>query len=45
MDLQLLKNNFRDMKRFLSELESEDIDLKSIGVRGADKKTIISIMY
>lgn len=34
-----------DMKRFLSELESEDIDLRSIGVRGTDKKTIISIMY
>lgn len=34
-----------DMKRFLFELENEDIDLKSIGVRGTDKKTIISMMY
>lgn len=34
-----------DMKRFLSEMESEEIDLKSIGVRGVDKKTIISILY
>ncbi len=33
------------MKRFLSEMESEEIDLKSIGVRGVDKKTIISILY
>ncbi len=34
-----------DMKKFLSEIENEDVDLKSIGVRGADKKTIISMMY
>lgn len=34
-----------DMKKFLYELEREDIDLKSIGVKGTDKKTIISIMY
>lgn len=37
-----LKN---DMKQFLSALEGEDIDLKSIGVRGVDKKEIISILY
>lgn len=34
-----------DMKRFLSEVEREDVDLKSIGVRGIDKKTVFSIMY
>lgn len=34
-----------DMKRFLSEMENENVDLKSVGVRGTDKKTIISIMY
>lgn len=34
-----------DMKKFLSEIENEDVDLKSIGVRGTDKKTIISMMY
>lgn len=34
-----------DMKKFLSEIENEDVDLKSIDVRGTDKKTIISIMY
>ena len=33
-----------DMKKFLCELENEDIDLQSIGVRGADKKTIISVV-
>lgn len=27
-----------DMRKFLSEMENEDIDLKSIGVRGADKR-------
>lgn len=34
-----------DIKRFLSEVEREDVDLKSIGVRGVDKKTVFSIMY
>lgn len=34
-----------DMREFLSEMESEDIDLKSIGVRGGDKKTIVKILY
>lgn len=34
-----------DMKRFLTAMESEDVDLRSIGVRGADKKTIVSMMY
>lgn len=35
----------KDMKMFLSEMENEDIDLKFIGVRGADKKTIVRILY
>lgn len=34
-----------DMKSFLAAMESEDIDLKSISVRGTDKKTIMSMMY
>lgn len=29
-----------DMKRFLSEIKNEDVDLKAIGVRGKDKMTI-----
>lgn len=34
-----------DMRKFLSEMENEDIDLKSIGVRGVDKKRILTILY
>ena len=34
-----------DMRKFLSEMGNEDIDLKSIGVRGADKKRILTILY
>ena len=34
-----------DMKSFLTAMESEDVDLKSISVRGTDKKTIMSMMY
>lgn len=34
-----------DMRQFLLEMENEDIDLKSIGVRGADKKRILSILH
>ncbi len=34
-----------DMRMFLSEMENEDIDLKSIGVRGVDKKRILTISY
>ena len=33
-----------DMKSFLTAMESEDVDLKSISVRGTDKKTIMSMM-
>ena len=34
-----------NMKSFLTAMESEDVDLKSISVRGTDKKTIMSMMY
>lgn len=34
-----------DMKSFLTAMGSEDVDLKSISVRGTDKKTIMSMMY
>lgn len=34
-----------DMKSFLTAMESENVDLKSISVRGTDKKTIMSMMY
>ena len=34
-----------DMKSFLTAMKSEDVDLKSISVRGTDKKTIMSMMY
>lgn len=33
-----------DMKQFLSAMEREDVDLKSIGVRGTDKNTIIEVL-
>lgn len=34
-----------DMKHFLSEIENEEVDLKSIGVRGTDKKRIMDFLY
>ena len=34
-----------DMKRFLYAIEGEDIDLKSIGIKGADKKAIMQLLY
>lgn len=34
-----------DMKAFLLAMENEEIDLKSIGVRGADKSKIINLLY
>lgn len=34
-----------DMKRFLIAIKKEDVDLKAIGVRGADKDTIIQRLY
>lgn len=43
MTAKILKNI--NMKKFLSEINNEDVDLKAIGVRGKDKMTIISIMY
>lgn len=34
-----------DMRKFLSEIENEDIDLKSIGIKGINKTTIIDLLY
>lgn len=34
-----------DMRNFLSEIENEDIALKSIGIRGTNKATIIDLLY
>lgn len=34
-----------DMRKFLSEIENEDIDLKSIGIRGINKTTTIDLLY
>lgn len=34
-----------DMRKFLSEIENEDIDLKSIGIRNANKAVIIDLLY
>jgi len=34
-----------DMRKFLSEIENEDIDLKSIGIRNVNKSTIIDLLY
>ena len=33
-----------DMKRFLNEMEKENIDLKSLGIRGFSQKSIISML-
>ena len=33
-----------DMKRFLNEIEKENIDLKSLGIRGFSQKSIISLL-
>ena len=34
-----------DMKKFLNEIEDEEVDLKAIGVRGIHRKTIIELLY
>ena len=34
-----------DMKHFLLEIEKEEVDLKSIGVKGTDQTKIINILY
>ncbi|MCC8049260.1 MAG: hypothetical protein LIP10_01200 [Clostridiales bacterium] len=34
-----------DMKRFLDKMEKETIDLKSLGIRGSDQKTIMSLLH
>lgn len=35
----------RDLRKFLCAMENEEIDLKAIGVRGGDKKSIIMLLY
>lgn len=34
-----------DMRKFLSEIENENIDLKSIGIKGSKKASIIDLLY
>lgn len=34
-----------DMRKFLSEIENEEIDLKSIGIRNANKTGMIDLLY
>ena len=33
------------MKKFLSEIADETVDLKSLGIRGTDKQKIIDMLY
>ena len=43
---QTLDNEIaEDMTQFLAAIENEDVDLKSIGVRGRDKKKMIALLY
>ncbi len=34
-----------DMKKFLSEMADETVDMKSLGIRGIDKQKIIDLLY
>ena len=34
-----------DMKKFLSEIADETVDLKSLGIRGTDKKKMTEMLY
>ena len=34
-----------DMKKFLSEIADETVDLKSLGIRGSDKKKMTEMLY
>ncbi len=34
-----------DMKKFLSEIIDEEVDLKSLGIRGTDKQKMIDMLY
>ena len=34
-----------DMKKFLSEIADETVDLRSLGIRGTDKQKIIDMLY
>lgn len=42
---ELEKEIADDMKQFSHKMMNEDVDLKSIGVRGVNKDTIIQILY
>lgn len=33
-----------DMKLFLSEMKNEDIDMKSLGIRGRNKETMLELL-
>ena len=33
------------MKKFLSEITDETVDLKSLGIRGTDKKKMTEMLY
>lgn len=41
----LEKEVLDDMRLFLAEMDKEPLDLKSIGIRGVDKNTILNILY
>lgn len=43
---QIISNEIAtDMRKFLSEINNEEIDLKSINVQGADKDAVIELLY
>ncbi len=41
----LLPGIAEDMTKFLAEIENEEADLKSIGIRGIDKAALINLLY
>lgn len=43
---QIISNEIAtDMRKFLSEINNEEINLKSINVQGADKDAVIELLY
>ena len=43
---QIITDEIADyMRKILFEIENEDIDLKSIGIRNANKAGIIEVLY
>lgn len=34
-----------DMKKFLSEITDEEVDLKVLGIRGTDKQKMLAILH